>query len=84
MNKEKRSPVYSEIHCSHSRKKEMDLKIQCMSKIFAQIGLNGRERLRKDADGIAYSVDPDQTAQAVMLDLGLHCLIKSACLSEPL
>ena len=31
----------------------------------------------KDVDGIANSVDPDQTAQS---DLALHCLLRSACL----
>ena len=29
----------------------------------------------KDADGMANSVDPDQTA----FDLGLHCLLRPIC-----
>ena len=31
----------------------------------------------KDADGIANSVDPDQTAPKEQSDLGLHCLLSS-------
>ena len=33
-------------------------------------------RSPKDADGMANSVDPDQTAQS---DLGLHCLPRPVC-----
>ena len=29
---------------------------------------------QKDADGMANSVDPDETAPLVQSDLGLHCL----------
>ena len=38
--------------------------------------------LPKGADGMANSVDPDQTAPvgAEQSDLGLHCLHKPACL----
>ena len=36
-----------------------------------------------DADGMANSVDPDQTAPQEQSDLGLHCL-PQACLSENL
>ena len=33
-------------------------------------------------DKIKISVDPDQTPRSVASDLGLHCLLKSVCLSE--
>ena len=34
----------------------------------------------KDADEIANSVDPDQTAPLAQSDLGLHCLPRPVCL----
>ena len=34
----------------------------------------------KDAEGIAKSVDPDQTAPLGQSDLGLHCLPRPVCL----
>ena len=33
----------------------------------------------KDADGLANSVDPDQTAPPLGSDLGLHCLPRPIC-----
>ena len=33
----------------------------------------------KDADGMANSVDPDQTAPKKQSDLGLHCLLRPIC-----
>ena len=33
----------------------------------------------KDADGMANSVDPDQTASSEQSDLGLHCLLRPIC-----
>ena len=34
----------------------------------------------KDADGLANSVDPDQTAsEQKQSDLGLHCLLRPIC-----
>ena len=34
----------------------------------------------KDADGMANSVDPDQTASSKkQSDLGLHCLLRPIC-----
>ena len=35
--------------------------------------------LPKDAEGIANTVDPDQTAPQEQSDLGLHCLPGRAC-----
>ena len=34
---------------------------------------------KKDADGMAKSVDPDQTAPREQSDLGLHCLLRPIC-----
>ena len=31
----------------------------------------------KDADRIAYSVDPDQTLPTEQSDLGLHCMLRT-------
>ena len=33
----------------------------------------------KDADGMANSVDPDQTASSEAVCLGLHCLLRPIC-----
>ena len=33
----------------------------------------------KDADRMANSVDPDQTAPQEQSDLGLHCLLRHVC-----
>ena len=35
--------------------------------------------LPKDGDGMANSVDPDQTALKEQSDLDLHCLLKPTC-----
>ena len=34
----------------------------------------------KDVEGMANSVDPDQTAPQEQSDLGLHCLPRTVCL----
>ena len=36
----------------------------------------------KDAQGMANSVDPDQTAPWEKLDLGIHCLLRPVCLKS--
>ena len=33
----------------------------------------------KDADGMANSIDPDQTASSEAADLGLHYLLRPIC-----
>ena len=40
---------------------------------------NLRVFFQKDANGIANSEDPDQTAPEEQSDLGLHCLPRSIC-----
>ena len=35
---------------------------------------------QKDADGMANSVDPDQTAPQEQFDVGIHCLPRSVSL----
>ena len=36
----------------------------------------------EDADGMANSVDPYQTAPEEQSDLGLHCLLRPICLTK--
>ena len=44
-----------------------------------QDGFTFRVMHPKDTEGIANSVDPDQTAPKEQSDLGLHCLLRPVC-----
>ena len=44
-----------------------------------QYGFTQSECIQKSGNGIANSVDPDQTAHAEQSDLGLHCLFRPIC-----
>ena len=56
-----------------------NLKFAVIYLIFQTKRPNLRVFCQKDANGIANSEDPDQTAPQGAVDLGLHCLNRPVC-----
>ena len=64
-----------EVGCYHKIPKDLDTRKQsCNYPKIGTLWFYHREMRPKDADGMANSVDPDQTAPE-QSDQGLHCLL---------